>query len=362
MKRHFMLMAPEDGEGGGGGGQQTLTPEQIRERVAATDGTFTDVVPPVVKPADQNNPPAGGEFTQSPFWDAVKDVEGFVMPEAITAENEQELLRPYLAKKFNLHVEPVQETVPVELHPYAKKVQEMVAANPDLTLVDITKQLGSEIIDPSKMSSDELIRIDLFERNGHYDEATNPEGLTDQDVNDYIDSLSKIDKKQRGDLIRESIINRNKQKEEEFRQAQTAAEEQAFTSYVGELNKNLEDLFAKLNNTSDIYGVKLSQTELNDYFEEFKEFVTPDKTTKTRKMDAWLSDNLTLFKLYVMSVQQGEDSFRELLTQGRESAKEDIFKKLRIQPGQQGAQGQRVNTKDPDTIRRLASAPDGAFL
>ena len=48
---------------------------------------------------------------------------------------------------------------------------------------------------------------------------------------------------------------------------------------------------------------------------------------------------------------QGEDSMKELITQGRESAKEEILSRLKLTPPKKGTQGTRLNMQDPETLR-----------
>jgi hypothetical protein len=58
---------------------------------------------------------------------------------------------------------------------------------------------------------------------------------------------------------------------------------------------------------------------------------------------------------------QGEDSMKELITQGRESAKEEILNRLKLTPPKKGTQGTRLNMQDPETLRLKLGSPEGAI-
>lgn len=352
MKRLFFLQEENPGGEGAGGGS-------LGDRLGAPAGEFTDDFQGDTPPAGgtpAGDPPAGEVFKPSPIWDAVKDVEGFVMPETITPETELELLKPYVAKKFAMEA-PV--AVEPTLHPFAAKVQQLAISKPEASMTDILAELSTEFVDYKKMTADELIRMDLIDRYGRFDEETNKDGFTDEDIQESIDNMNKLDKRQRADHIREAYETRDTTKQAEYATVIEKQNEEAYNAYMGDLDKTVTELVAKTNNISDIYGVKLSQTELSEYIREFKELSIPDKTTGLRKLDTWLSNDLTLFKLFVMDLKQGEDSFKELITQGREDIKEKIFSQLGLTAPLEGSQGKRLNMQDPETIRRLLAAPDG---
>lgn len=354
-QRNFMIMAPE-GETGG-----ASVVDDMASRLSSPEGTFTDDFTPPANPTEGNGDDVivdGVEsaFKPSAYWDIVKDVEGFTMPEAITADNEMELLRPYVAKKFG--IEPVKEQS-VNLHPYAAKVQEILSTNPDIDIKQLTTQLVGDNVDYDSMSSDELIRYELYRKYGHYDEQNNKDGLTEDDINDELSKMSKVNKRISADNIRENLKAESIKKQEALKEEVLRRNEQQINEYTESLNKTSSELLVKMTKVNDIYGIKLGQSELPVLIDEFKSFLTIPKDTGVRKIDEWLSNDENLFKMFVVMVKSGEDSFKELITRGREQAKKDILEKLFHSRTLEGSQGNNlIGNAD---LRERLSKPEGTY-
>ena len=82
--------------------------------------------------------------------------------------------------------------------------------------------------------------------------------------------------------------------------------------------------------------------------EEFEKALTPDKTTGLRQIDEILSNDMLLYKMYLTLVKHGEEKVMEFITKGKETAKEELFKKLEITPISTGSnktnyQGKEIN-------------------
>ena len=218
---YFFLNEENNGENGGDGfNQATATPEEIAQRLSVSEGSFieadkVDVTETAeekaAREALEQSKKAPETFTVSPVWDVLKADEGFTMPEGITAENEQELIKPLLAKKFGFDVQP-------ELHPLAKQIQDMASTNPNLTINDLVNEVSEQFVDASKMSADEKISFDLFARYGVYDAEKNPDGLTEQDVTEYIAKLTKIEKQEAAKIIEQNINEYNKKLTDEYQE------------------------------------------------------------------------------------------------------------------------------------------------
>ena len=123
------------------------------------------------------NDPDPEAFKPSPYWDMVKDVDGFEMPAEVNAENEMDLLKPLVMKKFQIEA-PDPTPITEKIHPYAARVLEIVESNPEASITDIAKQLSDATVDYTSMSPDELIRHDILgKRYGAYNPQTNPDGF-----------------------------------------------------------------------------------------------------------------------------------------------------------------------------------------
>ena len=353
-RRNFMIMAPEGEPSGAGDGVD------MAARLSAPEGTFTDDFITTdsgqTKVEDTTGADAGDSFKPSSYWDIVKDVEGFAMPEVVTAENEMELLRPYVAKKFGIETQVQQQ---VNLHPYAAKVQEILATNPDIDIKQLTTELVGDTIDYDSMTADELIRHELYRKYGRYDEQTNKDGLTDDDINEELSKMSKVNKRISADSIKENLKAESIKKQESLKLESEKAKEQQINEYTESVNKTASELLVKMTKVNDIYGIKLGQSELPVLIDEFKNFLSIPKDTGVRKLDEWLTNDENLFKMFVVMVKSGEDSFKELITRGREQAKKDILEKLFHSRTLEGSQGNNL-IGDADIKERL-SRPEGTY-
>lgn len=356
MHKIFYLLQQEAGDDNGGGGfnQATATPEEIAQRLSVSEGSFIEadkeVKVDVTETAEQKTAREALEqskkpaetFIESPIWNVLKADEGFTMPEGITAENEQELIKPLLAKKFGFDVQP-------ELHPLAKQIQDMASTNPNLTINDLVNEVSEQFVDASKMSADEKISFDLFARYGVYDGEKNPDGLTDEDVAEHIAKLTKIEKQQLAKDIEQNINEYNKKLTDEYQEKNKALFEKEYEDIVTKTKEHISKLKIELSKVDSIFGVPVNQEQHAKYLEEFEGIVTPDKATRERVLDSILSNDMILYKVFVALVKNGEDKVIEMMTKGRESAKEELFKKLEITPSfSSGNSREYVSGKEVD--------------
>lgn len=363
---YFFLNEENNGENGGDGfNQATATPEEIAQRLSVSEGSFieadkadkVDVTETAeekaAREALEQSKKAPETFTASPVWDVLKADEGFTMPEGITAENEQELIKPLLAKKFGFDVQP-------ELHPLAKQIQDMASTNPNLTINDLVNEVSEQFVDASKMSADEKISFDLFARYGVYDAEKNPDGLTEQDVTEYIAKLTKIEKQEAAKIIEQNINEYNKKLTDEYQEKNKELFEKEYETIVTKTKEHISKLKIELSKVDSIFGVPVNQEQHAKYLEEFERIVTPDKTTRERVLDNILSNDMLLYKVFVAMVKNGEDKVIEMMTKGRENAKEELFKKLEITPSfSSGNSREYVSGKEVDYVEaaKLLSQP-----
>lgn len=351
--KDYLPLMQEAGEGEGGGSAATFQDELAR--LSASEGSYEqddtepnnddddDSKTPENEPEDTSNGDEGNkgeeEYKPTKNWDLFKEDEGFVMPEGITAETEDKLFRDAIAKKFGIE--------PQELHPLAKQIQTMTNDNPNLTINDIVNSMSIQYIDPSKMSVDEKISFDLFSRYGRYDENNNPDGLTDEDVSDYISKLSKIQKNEMSKQIEANIEAYNKELTNKYEEQQKKQFDAAYDDIVNEIDKYTKKLSGDLTNVDKVYGIPVSQEEHEVYLKEFKEALIPNKESRRRPIDQILSDDMTLYKMFLMATKFGEEKVIEAITQGKETAKKELFEKLKITPQPSGS---RRSTEEPNSF------------
>lgn len=360
MHKLRFLLQQEVQEFEGGGGQAQMSQEEIAARLSVPEGSYVEENKPE-ETAEQKATREAADvkieytpaYVASPIWDVLKSDEGFVMPEGLTAENEQELIKPYLANKYGFDKQP-------ELHPLAKQIQDMTITNPNLTINDLVNTVSEQFVDASKMSVDEKISFDLYARYGMYDAEKNPDGLTEDDVTEHINKLTKIEKQETSAIIEQNINEYNKKLTDDYKQTQQAQFEQQYDGIVKQTKSAVSQLKIDLSKVDSVFGVPVSQEQHAKYLEEFERVVTPDKTTGERGLDSILSNDMLLYKAYLIMAKFGEGKVIEIMTKGRESAKEELFKKLEITPSFSGGNTREyVGSKDVDYAEaaKLLSIP-----
>ena len=365
MLKHYFMLQQEAQEGEGGSGQSQMTEAEIAARLSVSEGAYIE---PVKKDDEEDETPEQKSereakelaakqtpnFTASPIWEVLKADEGFTMPEGITAENEQELIKPFLAKKFGFEAQP-------ELHPLAKQIQEMANTNPNLTINDLVNTVSDQFVDASKMSADEKISFDLFARYGVYDEKENPDGLTEDDVKEYIAKLTKIEKQEAAKIIEQNINEYNKKLTDEYKEKNQHLFEEQYEGIVKQTKDAISKLKVELSKVDTVFGVPVKPEDHTKWLEEFERIVIPDKATGKRGLDDILSNDVLLYKAYLIMAKFGEEKVIEIMTKGRESAKEDLFKKLEITPNFSGGNTREYSSsKDVDYAEaaKLLSIPE----
>jgi hypothetical protein len=355
LKRYYKFLLHEEATGESGGGTGEMTQEEIAARLSVSEGAYKEDEEEEkgeVKPDKPADKPADLSYVASPIWDVLKTDEGFVMPEGITAENEQELMKPFLAKKYGFE-EPV-------LHPLAKQIQDLSKSNPNLTINDLVNEVSNEFVDASKMTIDQKISFDLYARYGEYDKEKNPDGLTPEDISEYISKMTKIEKQELAKAIEHNINEYNKKKTEEYEETNKVKFEEEYNKVVDSTKKAISDLKIELSKVDSVFGISVSQDDHAKFLEEFERVVIPDKLTGQRGLDSILSNDLLLYKAYLIMAKFGEEKVIEVMTKGRESAKEELLKKLEITPNFAGGNTREyLSGKDVDYAEaaKLLSIP-----
>lgn len=358
IKINFFPLMEEAGEqNGAGGGEHQLTAEEIAQRLQSPEGTeFEQSLPKDgdgTGDGDNSGTKTGDEFIPSEQWKIFSGMDGFEMPKDITKENEAEMMKPFAKKMFG-----IEDEQKVVLHPLTQKVNDMINSNPDITIGELAKQLSSNILDPKSMSLDEKINYYLLDQyGGKYDEQTNPNGLKDEDIEEYVSKLNTIDKKKIEKEVDIIIEKNNNELMDNYSKERDEQYEKAYNEYLTTIDTSLQKIKNSLSTTEEIYGVKVNSDTIDNYLDEFKEAVTLNKKTGERKIDELLSNDVDLFKFFVLLMQGGEDKVMEIITRGRETAKEDLFIKLGLTPNPEGSQSKSEgNLTLEEKRRRLSTA------
>ena len=177
--------------------------------------------------------------------------------------------------------------------------------------------------------SENIIR-EYYSRKYGIKSEENPNGVTEEEVDTYIKSQKEqklLDFTARE--FRPQLKNLIEQEREEIynRDYQAFAETQ---------EKNLNDLFAKTANYDNIYGVKVSKSDLQEFNQELKGFLLPEKGEQlqpiyvTEKLSELLSNDETLYQMLYAATKSPK--IKEALSGAKESTKRNIESKLGLTP------------------------------
>lgn len=298
-----------------------------------------------------DTPPASADdFKPSPIWDMFKSNAEFKLPDGLNKDNESELLEAQLKAKYGASNE--------DLHPLAKQINELAKQNPNLTINDLVNDVQSDFIDISKMSTEERISFHLKASYGEYDEETNKDGMTDDDIKEYINKLTKVEKNELAKQIEESVNAYNQKIIADYETKQKESFAANYDKVIAENEKFVTEIKTKISSVDKIFGIPVSQEDHETYLEEFRQFITPNKETGIRNIDLVLSDDVNLYKIFVALVKNGEGKVLETITKGRESTKEELFKKLGISPNFSSSRDKSDRMDDAESIAHALSQPE----
>lgn len=300
---------------------------------------------------EANLPPA---FVPNQLWTDFKDTEGFVVPENITAENEQELLKKALVDSGAATGGVTQPPTPdptskPTLDPEYDAYMTWKKVNPDKGLTDYA-QINAD--DSSYLSlGDKDFMVEYYKKEyGLYDPTENPDGLTEEQINNAVDSLENsgqlpIESRKLKSDIRKSNTGRVDRQREE---AETTATAQATAARTA-IETDLSTLFVETDKITELNGVKISKADVTSINEAFKKAVLPDSKGNVPIVEM-LQSNDNLWNFFAVNFQ-GDSKFKDALFNATDSTKDELIKKLgltpRIDSGRQSDIGHNQNVITP---------------
>lgn len=302
---------------------------------AAPDGT---VAPETTKeePKEPTPPPEGGEWKPSPLWDDLKsNVEGFEMPE-VTKENEEKVLKDLLVKHGL--AEPAKPEEPSKPDnkindPEYEAYLQWKQTNPTGSLEDFVaaKTAQQKIL---SLNGAEFMKEALYLEYGKYDEKTNPNGLTEEQVDDYVNALEE------NKTLPMEVIKRKRDLTAKQQQAPTQPEGRSEEA-VQVLQDSIEKMIEAHSDEVDVFGTKLSKAEVEKVNNYIKDISKPDDKGEI-KLVKLLDDDNTLWRFLAFSFL-GEEKIKGKVFEAKDSAKEEIFKRLGLTPKIDGKQSAPAN-------------------
>lgn len=351
MFRKKMILrseAPADGgDGGGGGSANTITPSKW----SIPDGAVEYEAPSGGDGGDDgggddgnSNPPAGSEGAQgaaSPDGTQKPDTTqapqggdgaqgGAEGTQAKSADATEGAQTPPANAEGDQGGEGAAPESPMDFGDLPPFIRDAIKSHKEGKFNQeefIQKYQGLGDIDTAP--SENIIR-EYYSRKYGIKSEENPNGVTEEEIDTYIKSQKEqklLDFTARE--FRPQLKNLMEQEREEIynRDYQTFAETQ---------EKNLNDLFAKTANYDNIYGVKVSKSDLQEFNQELKGFLLPEKGEQlqpiyvTEKLSELLSNDETLYQMLYAATKSPK--IKEALSGAKESTKRNIESKLGLTP------------------------------
>lgn len=336
-----------------------LTPEQI-EKMSTNQMPAGAVIKDANAPIIIGTPKGNETFTPDPLWEELKVVENFKMPEGLTKENETEFLKKALVDNKLAETTSVEQVKkPMLDDPEIAAYYKYKEANPTATLNDFMAQ-KNQINDFLNMSDRDFMIEHYTREFGLYDEKSNPDGLTPEQINETVDAL---------DNSKQLTIESKKLKREYRKLAESTAnvpeeqinkqknEERDIT--VNKMREDAKKLFAETEKISELNGVKLSKAEITEINAEFEKAILPNEQGRIPIFDMLQSDRI-LWNFFATNYL-GDNKIKAAVFNAADSTKENLMSRLGLKPivntGRQSDTGKR-NTVTPG----LWSSPDPADM
>lgn len=303
---------------------------------------------------DSLKAPAAAEFTPNPLWNELSGVDGFVMPVDLTSENETVLLKKALVDGglASGEVTPKPNDNPVNapvVDPEYNAYLTWKELNPDKGLNDYVMD-NTEDLAYLKFSDQDFMDEYYKREYGIYDEVKNPDGLTQQQIDDAIETLSTSNQLPiEARKLKSSIIkNQDTLAQDKRAETQRTVEANRVTSQQA-IETDLQKLFVETNKITELNGVKISKADVTSINDAFKKAVLPD-TQGNVPIVEMLRSNDNLWKFFAVQFQ-GDSRVKDALFNATDSTKDELIKKLGLTPrlsgGRQSDLGKGTNVITP---------------
>ncbi len=294
--------------------------EYVDKAVEAPDEKPAEEKPdePEQKPAETpTEPKLKTEF----IWNNLKEEyekqfgEGkFQMPEDINEENEYDLLMDFMAKNLEPDIEglPDEAKEIIALHKEGKYNAEQYFSQKSLDYQDVTKLPDKDLL------------FNLYKaRDGKSEQ--NPNGFTDDEIEDYLGKKSRIELKDMAQSARQQILKTREEKTIQREAEQKQKYEQNFEKLQESRKKRAEEVVNRFKDRNNIFGVDFSPDEKREFDKQFFDMISINKETGMTKIAEMLQDDNLLYSVaailhkgdlsgYITDVKEGvKKSFEERL-------------------------------------------------
>jgi hypothetical protein len=312
-----------------------------------------------------------GTFTPNALWEDLTKVEGFKMPEGLTKDNEVELLKKALVDNKIAEVEDPDKASKAAAFAEAEKAKNKYAgldpeaiafmkykeANPTGTMNDFIKQ-RNVISDMVSLADKDFMKAHLVNQYGLFDKDKNPDGLTQEEIDDAVTSLETnkqlpLEAKKLKAAYRKMDQEQNK----EIIPAPEVIEKQKVSEAVTAIKTDLNKLFVDTGKIDEISGIKVSKADVAEINTAFEKAVLPNELGKVPIIEMLQSDRL-LWNFFA-TAYMGDEKIKAALSTAKESTKDQLISKLGLKPINVG--GKQADTGKKNVITPgLWSIPDTA--
>lgn len=264
--------------------------------------------PATTQVENKSNTPVNNDVTAVVF-DSLKKVFGddYVAPEGVTSENLHEKLIEETFKAYN-------ESLPEEVREFYQHLQN------GGTKENFNQE---QTFDINKIPTDDLLVMSFSEDNLISDD--NPDGMTKEQIENYVKNMDEMQKRMTAKQIRNSY-NESKSAREEQQKIQQA--EQFKQKVEGKNKENLQiidNIVDKYKNVKDIYGLPVSQQQIQEFGKEFKELMLRDETGQSPAQKI-IHDDEAFFKLMFLASKAGYT--KDFLREARNQEVQDLKNKM----------------------------------
>lgn len=319
----YMLMdnIPPQGPPGGAPPEPPEKPtEGLLGAFKAPAGTPPPETPPTPPPGTPPEPPA---FTPNPMWDHLNTNYQIQAPDDLSAENEAQMLDAAYQQRAQSQVQ-----MP-ELNPVVAELNQQFQ-NPEFKYDD---WLNGQLAVKTLMNKTGKEFMTDFIKMEYGDEAT------DETITSIVEGMSE------SELALKVLDSKKvmKTREAELQQAKAVQSEQnrqtQITTETQRIDNELNNLFASTKNVREIYGVQVSEADVETFNRTFTELVKPDPTSGEIPIMRLLQSNEDIWRFAYMTLN-GDQNLKKALFEAKEGTKASVFSKLKRAPtvgGQQAA-------------------------
>lgn len=270
------------------------------------------------KPPEGTPPP---EFTPNPMWQHLETQYQVKPPDGLTAENEMQAIEEVFLQRAQANVQQP------ELHPVVAELNQQFQ-NPEFKYDDwLTAQTSRQQM-MQKTGKDFYAEFLKMEYEGQ---------VTDERVNQIIEGMSESDLALKELEAKKVLSQRQKDEQAINQQRMNEQRSEAISRETKRIDQELTDLFGRTKNVKEIYGVEISEAEVDTFNQTFKELVTPDPNTGEMAISRLLQSNDDLWRFAFIAIN-GDQKLKEALFNAKEGTKNAVFNQLKRTPSTSGNQ------------------------